>query len=134
MIAIGDALTKVFGTSNERTVKRMLPMVKAINALEPEMQQLSDEQMLAKTDEFRARIAARVADIQDAEERYKLNKTCWTIMPEAFALVREAGRQRDQHAPFRCAVDRRHGAASRQDRRDEDRRRQNAGRYAARAI
>ena len=94
MIAIGDALTKVFGTSNERTVKRMLPMVKAINGLEPEMQQLSDEQMLAKTDEFRARIAARVADIQDAEERYQAEQDVLEqIMPEAFALVREAGRR-----------------------------------------
>ncbi len=94
MIQIGDALTKVFGTSNERTVKRMLPMVKAINALEPEMQQLSDEQMRAKTDEFRARIAARVADIQDVEERYQAEKDMLdVILPEAFALVREAGRR-----------------------------------------
>src|SRR5665213_210092 len=87
-------MTKVFGTSNEREVKRMLPMVKAINALEPEMQQLSDEQLRAKTDEFRARIAARIAGIEDADERYdrerdELDK----ILPEAFAVVREAGRR-----------------------------------------
>ena len=94
MIAIGNALTKVFGTSNERTVKRMVPMVKAINALEPEMQQLSDEQMRAKTDEFRARIAARVADIKDASERYQAEQDVLEeILPEAFALVREAGRR-----------------------------------------
>ena len=94
MIAIGNALTKVFGTSNERTVKRMVPMVKAINALEPEMQQLSDEQMRAKTDEFRARIAARVADIKDAGERYQAEQDVLEeILPEAFALVREAGRR-----------------------------------------
>ena len=67
MIQFSDAVTKVFGTSNERVVKRMLPMVKAINALEPQMQQLSDEQMRAKTDEFRARIAARIAGIDDPE-------------------------------------------------------------------
>ncbi|MGC1781163.1 MAG: preprotein translocase subunit SecA [Acidobacteriaceae bacterium] len=90
----GDALTKVFGSSNEREVKRMMPMVKAINALEPQMQQLTDEQMRAKTDEFRARIAARIAGIEDADERYdreqdELDK----ILPEAFALVREAGRR-----------------------------------------
>ena len=94
MIAIGNALTKVFGTSNERTVKRMLPMVNAINALEPEMQQLSDEQMRAKTDEFRARIAAHIADIKDPEERYKAEQDVLEeVMPEAFALVREAGRR-----------------------------------------
>ena len=94
MIQLGDALTKVFGTSNERNVKRMLPSVKAINALEPAMQQLSDEQMRAKTDEFRARIAAHIADIKDPEERYKAEQDVLEqILPEAFALVREAGRR-----------------------------------------
>ena len=94
MIQLGDALTKVFGTSNERTVKRMLPTVKAINALEPAMQQLSDEQMRAKTDEFRARIAAHIADIKDPEERYEAEQVVLEqILPEAFALVREAGRR-----------------------------------------
>ena len=94
MIQLGDALTKVFGTSNERTVKRMLPTVKEISALEPAMQQLSDEQMRAKTDEFRARIAAHIADIKDPEERYKAEQDVLEqILPEAFALVREAGRR-----------------------------------------
>ena len=94
MIQLGDALTKVFGTSNERSVKRMLPSVKAINSLEPAMQQLSDEQMRAKTDEFRARIAAHIADIKDPEERYKAEQDVLEqILPEAFALVREAGRR-----------------------------------------
>ncbi len=94
MIQIGEALTKVFGTSNDRTVKRMLPTVEAINALEPAMQQLTDEQMRAKTDEFRARIAAYIADIKDSEERYKAEQDVLEeILPEAFALVREAGRR-----------------------------------------
>ena len=91
---IGNALTKVFGTSNERTVKRMLPTVAAINALEPEMQRLSPEQMRAKTDEFRAQVAARTAGIEDAEERYEAERAALDeILPEAFALVREAGRR-----------------------------------------
>jgi preprotein translocase subunit SecA len=94
VIQLGDALTKVFGTSNERTVKRMLPTVQAISALEPAMQQLTDEQMRAKTDEFRARIAAAIADIKDSEERYKAEQDVLEqILPEAFALVREAGRR-----------------------------------------
>jgi preprotein translocase subunit SecA len=94
VIQLGDALTKVFGTSNERTVKRMLPTVQAINALEPAMQQLSDEQMRAKTDEFRARIAAYIADIKEPEERTKAEQDVLEqILPEAFALVREAGRR-----------------------------------------
>ncbi|MHB1840648.1 MAG: preprotein translocase subunit SecA, partial [Acidobacteriaceae bacterium] len=72
----------------------MLPTVQAINALEPAMQQLTDEQMRAKTDEFRARIAAHIADIKDPEERYKAEQyVLEQLLPEAFALVREAGRR-----------------------------------------
>ncbi len=91
---IGSALTKVFGTSNEREVKRLLPRVEAINRLEPEMQQLSDDQLRAKTVEFRARIAAAVEGISDAEERVAAEKEALDqILPEAFAVVREAGRR-----------------------------------------
>ena len=52
---INTLLGKVFGTKNEREVKRMLPRVEAISALEPEMQKLSDDQLRAKTEEFRGR-------------------------------------------------------------------------------
>ncbi len=52
---IGKALAKVFGTSNEREIKRIQPLVDQINALEPQMKQLTDEQLRAKTTEFRAR-------------------------------------------------------------------------------
>ena len=58
---INTLLGKVFGTRNEREIKRLLPRVAAINALEPEMQKLSDDQLRAKTDEFRARIQERLA-------------------------------------------------------------------------
>src|SRR6201997_1475604 len=91
-VLIGKALTKVFGTNNERVVKRLLPRVAAINALEPEMQRLSDEQLRAKTAEFRARIAATLEGITDAEERAAAEKQALDeILPEAFAVVREAG-------------------------------------------
>jgi preprotein translocase subunit SecA len=63
---INTLLGKVFGTKNEREVKRLLPRVAAINALEAEMQKLSDEQLRAKTDEFRARIQERLGSIVDA--------------------------------------------------------------------
>ncbi|MGH9639883.1 MAG: hypothetical protein ACRD3Y_07475, partial [Bryobacteraceae bacterium] len=53
-------ITRVFGTSNERIVKRMLPGVRAISVFEPEVKKLSDEELKAKTVEFRARIAARL--------------------------------------------------------------------------
>ena len=85
-------LTKIFGTSNERAIKRMTPLVDQINALEPEVRQLSDEQLRAKTDEFRARIAARLEGIADEEARNAAEKQALDeLLPEAFAVVREAG-------------------------------------------
>ena len=68
---------KVFGSRNERLVKRMYKNVDEINALEPSIQRLSDSELKAKTDEFRT----RVADGEDLD----------TLLPEAFAVVREAG-------------------------------------------
>ncbi len=85
-------LTKVFGTANERVIKKLLPVVTQVSALEPETEKLSDEQLRAKTAEFRARIAAKLKDITEPEaiaaaEREALDE----ILPEAFAVVREAG-------------------------------------------
>ncbi len=103
---INTLLGKVFGTKNERELKRLMPQVEAINALEPQMKQLSDEQLRAKTDEFRRRIQARLATIPDEPEadpdrlkqleddRLKLIKEALDeILVEAFAVVREAGRR-----------------------------------------
>jgi preprotein translocase subunit SecA len=59
-------LGKVFGTKNEREVKRLQPRVLAINALEPEMQKLSDDELRAKTALFRTRIQERLGAIKDA--------------------------------------------------------------------
>ncbi len=98
---IKNPFYKIFGTPNDRAVKRMLPTVKKINDLEPAMQALSDDELRAKTVEFRQRIANAVAaqkiDPQDenaeqlriAAERAALDE----ILPEAFAVVREAGRR-----------------------------------------
>ena len=64
----------------------------AINALEPEIEQLSDEELRAKTTEFRARIAARLEGITDADEIKTAERDALDeILPEAFAVVREAG-------------------------------------------
>ena len=91
---IGSALTKVFGTSNERAVKRLTPVVQTINAFEPDVQRLSDDGLRAKTQEFKARVAAAVEGITDAEERKAAEKQVLDeILPEAFAVVREAGRR-----------------------------------------
>jgi len=103
---INTLLGKVFGTKNEREIKRLLPNVEAINALEPQMQGLSDEQLRAKTDAFRARIQERLSKIQDdpeadddrrkqieAEKNQVLKEVLEEILVEAFAVVREAGRR-----------------------------------------
>ncbi len=67
---------KIFGTANERIVKGLEKNIEAINALEPELKKLSDAELCAKTDEFKARIAN--------------NETLDQLLTEAFAVVREA--------------------------------------------
>ena len=103
---INTLLGKVFGTKNEREIKRLLPRVERINALEPEMQKLSDEQLRAKTDEYRAKIQKRLSSVIDepeadtdrqneieAERTRELEQALDEILEEAFAVVREAGRR-----------------------------------------
>ncbi len=70
---------KLLGSKNDRDVKRMFKTVSAVNALEEQMVALSDEQLQAKTNEFRERLAGGES----------LNK----LLPEAFATVREAGKR-----------------------------------------
>jgi len=71
-----DFLTKLFGSRNERILKQMYPVVEQINAMESRMQLLSDDELKAKTAEFKARLA-------DGE-------TVDALLPEAFAVAREA--------------------------------------------
>src|SRR5713226_3925546 len=84
----------------------MLPRVEAITALEPEMQKLSDEQLRAKTEEFRARVQERLSHIADepdadpdrqkqidAERNQALKEVLDELLVDAFAVVREAGRR-----------------------------------------
>ncbi|WP_263418484.1 preprotein translocase subunit SecA [Terriglobus albidus] len=91
---INNVLAKVFGTSNERAVKKLLPVVEQINALEPSVAALSDEALRAKTVEFRERIAAKTNGIEDADALYAAEKAALDeLLPEAFAVVREAGKR-----------------------------------------
>ena len=76
---IGQLLAKVIGTQNERELKRLQPRVAEISALEPAFKALSDEQLRGKTAEFRS--ASPTAKPLD------------DLLPEAFAVVREAGRR-----------------------------------------
>jgi len=105
---LDKAFAKVFGTSNERAVKRLLPTVKKINDLEPSIQALSDDELRAKTVEFRQRIADAVAaakikpEDEDAEEAtLAVEKAALdALLPEAFAVVREAGKRTVQMRHF----------------------------------
>jgi len=108
---INTLLGKVFGTRNEREVKRLMPRVAAINALEAEMQKLSDDELRGKTAEFRARIQERLSPIVDepeadtdspdidrqkeveAERGEVLKVVLDELLEEAFAVVREAGKR-----------------------------------------
>ena len=91
---IGKLAAKVFGTQNERDIKRMFPLIEKINGLEPELQKLTDEQLRAKTQEFRARIKERVEGIEDEAERLAARNTALDdLLPEAFAVAREAGKR-----------------------------------------
>ena len=58
---IGGTLTKIFGTSNERVVKRLLPVVDEIGGFEPALEPLTDDELRGKTAAFKARIAEAVA-------------------------------------------------------------------------
>jgi preprotein translocase subunit SecA len=114
---INTLLGKVFGTKNERVIKSLTPNVRAINALEPQISQLSDAELRAKTDEFRQRIQERLSRVTKPEaadaarpeadgdddfdqqkqfekaEYEALQEVLDEILVEAFAVVREAGRR-----------------------------------------
>jgi len=114
---INQLLGKVFGTKNERVIKSLMPKVQAINALEPEIQKLTDDELRAKTDVFRQRIQERLSrvtrspqvepaesageDEPNFDERKEFEKREYEalqevleeILVEAFAVVREAGRR-----------------------------------------
>ncbi|HQU30807.1 MAG: preprotein translocase subunit SecA [Planctomycetia bacterium] len=72
-------LTKLFGTSNERMIKKIMPMVAHINALETQMMSLTDAELRQKTDKFK--------------ERLSNGETIDDLLPEAFATTREASRR-----------------------------------------
>ena len=82
---------KIFGSSSDIFLKKIKPMVDQINAIEPSMQRLSDEELQAKTEEYKARIQSALEGITDKEERRKREQEILNeILPEAFATVREA--------------------------------------------
>src|SRR4051812_21058607 len=88
---IDKFLTKVFGSSNQRWLKSIQPIVNQINELEPSVKRLSDDELRARTVEFKERVARAVANARDNEERKRKEREVLDeLLPEAFATVREA--------------------------------------------
>ncbi|HEB02453.1 MAG TPA: DEAD/DEAH box helicase, partial [Nitrospirae bacterium] len=79
-------LRKIFGTKQEREIKRLLPIVERVNTFEESISPLSDEQLRAKTPEFRERLSA--------------GETLDDILPEAYAVVRETSKRVLGMRPF----------------------------------
>ncbi|MGH9458069.1 MAG: preprotein translocase subunit SecA [Thermoanaerobaculia bacterium] len=97
-------LTSLFGSKHERDVKRMLPVVQEINALEPEIQALSDDGLRAKTAEFRETLRPWVEELETAKRepgaeseleqaKTNLRQALDDLLPQAFAVCREAAKR-----------------------------------------
>ncbi len=86
-------LLKMLGDPNEKKVKNMMGIVEHINALEPEMEALSDEELRAKTEEFKKILSERKTSDDFKTDRALEKEALDKILPEAFAVVREAGKR-----------------------------------------
>ncbi len=93
--AVDTVVARFIGTKHERDIKKLQPLVAAINALEPEMQALSDEDLKSRFGELKAQVHEQLKDADPADDSYKelLKKTLDPMIVPAFALVREAGRR-----------------------------------------
>ncbi|MGI8468048.1 MAG: preprotein translocase subunit SecA [Pyrinomonadaceae bacterium] len=82
---------RIFGTSSGVFLKKVAAAVEEINGIEPSLQKLSDDELRAKTVEFKQKLASALGDIEDKSERRKREQEVLAeILPEAFAVVREA--------------------------------------------
>ncbi len=86
-------LLKLLGDPNEKKIKHMMGVVERINALEPEFEKLTDDELRAKTDEFKAILAKRPTSDNEKADRILEKEALDAILPEAFATVREAGKR-----------------------------------------
>src|SRR5687767_13800643 len=102
---IDKLLTMIFGSKHERDVKAMQPIVDQINVLEPSIAPLSDEALRAKTQEFRERLRPVVQALEEVKKEIPRDETAIKVakadlqaaldelLPEAFAVCREAGKR-----------------------------------------
>jgi preprotein translocase subunit SecA len=88
-------VARFIGTKHERDIKKLQPIIAAINAQEPEVQALSDEQLKERFQALRTQVQEQLKDADPAEPSYKeeLQKALGPVIVPAFALVREAGRR-----------------------------------------
>ena len=86
---------KLFGGNpNRREIEKLSGLVEVINDLEPQFEALSDEALHAKTDEFRAQLADAVDGVEEDDERFEIEQEILEeILPEAYAIVREASKR-----------------------------------------
>ena len=97
---------KLFKSYSEKEVKRVMPIVNKINSLEPEMEKLTDHELKEKTNYFKKQLSE--------------GKTLDDILPEAFAVVREASKRALRNETFRCSINRWNYITSRKNCRNEN--------------
>ncbi|MEM6926316.1 MAG: preprotein translocase subunit SecA, partial [Myxococcota bacterium] len=88
--ALSNLTKRIFGDANERELKKLQPLVQRINELEPRFQKLSDDELAAKTGEFKEKLD-KGASLDD-------------ILMEAFATVRETGRRKLEMRHYDCQL------------------------------
>lgn len=88
-----DFLIKLLGDPNNKKIKKMMPIVEHINALEPEFIKLTDEELKNKTEEFKKILSERPTSNDIKKDRELEKQALDSILPEAFATVREAGKR-----------------------------------------
>src|ERR1700683_2561592 len=92
---IDNVVARFIGTKHERDVKRIQPLVEAVNALEPEMKQLSDEELGARTLALKSEVQARLEGVRwaDTDKKQKLRDALEPAVGPAFATARVAARR-----------------------------------------
>jgi preprotein translocase subunit SecA len=92
---LDSVVARFIGTKHERDIKRIQPLVDAINELEPEMKKLSDAELSAETPKLRAEVQARLEGVEDNDPqiKQKLAEALEPALVRAFAVAREAGRR-----------------------------------------
>src|SRR5260370_13973874 len=92
---VDKVIARFIGTKHERDIKKLMPVIAAINARETEVQALSDEDLKTRFAELRAQVHEQLKDADPAESAYKeqLQQALEPAIVSAFALVREAGRR-----------------------------------------